>query len=155
MLSMMSNKYVDPSVNLVTARNVYGSAAGPSIGNVAGGLTPYSAQVGGVSQSGVMDSSGNTVSADDNAASASLASTPVFGRPVTWWLVLLVVVLGVMMLAKKFSTGGEGGTTFAAIKPTFYNMFAITGNAVIGIVLLKLLFNKVQVPGLTSLINAV
>lgn len=154
MLSMMSNRYVDPSVNIVTARNVYGSASGPSVGNIAGGLTPYSAQVGGVSESGVMDSSGQTVSSSDNAASAAVAGTSLLGRPVTWWLVLVVVVLGVMMLAKRFS-GGEGGTTFAAIKPTFYNMFAITGNAVVGIVLLKLLFNKVQVPGLTSLINAV
>jgi hypothetical protein len=148
------SKYVNPGVDIITARNVYGGAGGPSVGQIAGGLTPYSAQVGGVSQSAVITDGGETVSAGDNSNAAALASTSLFGRPVTWWLVLLAIVLGVMFVARKYS-GGEGGATFAAIKPSFYNMFAITGNAVVGIVLLKLLFNKVQVPGLTPLINAV
>lgn len=149
------SKFVNPSVDVITARNVYGGAAGPSLGAIAGGLTPYSAQVGGVSESAVIGSGGDdTVSSSTNATNATLASSSLFGRPVTWWLVLLVVVLGVMMLAKRYG-GGEGGSTFAAIKPTFYNMFAITGNAVVGIILLKLLVNKVQIPGLTDLINAV
>jgi hypothetical protein len=147
------SKYVNSGVDIITARNVYGGASGPSVGQIAGGLTPYSAQIGGVSQSAVL-TDGDTVSASENVAAADIASTSLFGRPVTWWLVLLVVVLGVMFVARKYS-GGEGGATFAAIKPSFYNMFAITGNAVVGIVLLKLLFNKVQVPGLTPLINAV
>lgn len=148
------SKYVNGNVDVLTARNVYGGASGPSLGSIAGGLTPYSAQVGGVTESAVIGDGGQTTSSTDNAQAAAVASTSLFGRPVTWWLVLLVVVLGIMMLVRKFG-GGEGGATFAAIKPSFYNMFAITGNAIVGILLLKLLFNKVQVPGLTTLINAV
>lgn len=141
-------------MNVITARTVYGGAQGSTLGGIAAGLAPGSAQTDGVSESGVIGADGQTTSASGNAAATAAATTGLFGKPTTWWLVLVAVVLGVMWLAKKYG-GGEGGAVFAAIKPSFYNMFTITGNAVIGIVLLKILFNKVQVPGLTALINAV
>lgn len=141
-------------VNVITARTVYGGAGGSSLGGIAAGLAPGSAQTDGVSESGVIGADGQTTPASTASAVSTLAGQGLFGKPTTWWLVLVAVVLGVMWIAKRYG-GGEGGATFAAIKPSFFNMFAITGNAVIGIVLLKILFNKIQVPGLTPLINAV
>lgn len=141
-------------VNYITARSVYGGASGVTVGQIASGLMPGGAEVDGVTESAVLTGDGAVTSVSDHATASALGSTTLLGRPVTWWVILIVIVLGVMMVAKRYG-GGEGGATFAAIKPSFYNMFAVTGNAVVGIVLLKLLFNRVQVPGLTALINAV
>jgi len=130
--------------NDVAVRNVYGGAPGPTLGLVSTALTPY--DTGNSMQSGNMTGSGAETVTETSRKSAGF-----FGQPVTWWLVLVVLLFAWKFVAGKFGEGEESRT----VKVTVYNVILIALAAVIGIGFFKVVFNRWQVPGLTDFVNAV
>lgn len=143
--------YKQTNVNDVPARNVYGTSSGPTLGTVGGSLTPWGAGDGGSTVSGSIGADGQTSASP--ASSSGLTGESIAGKPLTWWGVLVLVLLGVMWLAKRY--GGGDGSDFKNVRLTVYNMFVITVNAVVGIAFLKIVFSRFKVPGLSALVLSV
>ncbi len=72
------------------------------------------------------------------------------GHPVTWWVAILVILIGIKFAAEK---GGEG-SDFSNIKVGFWNLFVITFSAIVGLVFTKWVFAKYYVPGLSDVVLA-
>lgn len=70
---------------------------------------------------------------------------------ITWWLVMLAVLIGLMLLARLLGKG-EG---FSNIKLSAYNLLVIGLAAVLGISFYKGLFGTFRVPYLSALVEAV
>jgi len=105
-----------------------------------------------------------SASADGNAAAVSAQTVNVNSllqrsystgsgglSPVTIMIGIIGLLLGMKFLGEAEKTGIEP----AHIHIGAYNLITVTVTAMIGIVLSKVLFNYVQVPGLTDFVNAV
>jgi hypothetical protein len=137
------------AINDISARNIYGTASGASLGVRSTALTPYSIDD---MQSGSANVAPGSTSSTAEGAAAMASAGGVLGRPISWWLVLVVFLVGIIVLAKK--TGNA--TEFSNIKGSVYNVLFITLSAVVGILFLKVLANKVSSgSAFTSVINAV
>ena len=128
--------------NRVGARNIYPTAPGATIAQRASAMTPYAS--GSYSQD--PDSAGS-IQADGEAAPATGG---VLGQPLTWWVVLVVLLVALMFAAKRAGQGSE----FGNIKLSLYNILTITLAAAVGVGFLKVVFSRFQVPGLTTYIQA-
>lgn len=69
---------------------------------------------------------------------------------------ILIGLIGLLVVMKLV---GESDKLAPGIQPAHlsiggYNILAVTVTSIVGIVLLKVVFNKFQVPGITDLINA-
>lgn len=124
--------------NEVNVRNVYPAAGGPSIGQRGSAMTPYAA-------GGAQGAAGS-----EEAPGVAPAPGGVLGQPLTWWVVLVVLLVGLMFAAKR---AGQG-TDFGNIRLSFYNILTITLAAAVGIGFLKVVFSRFRVPGLTTYIQA-
>src|SRR4051812_29142015 len=98
--------------NAVGMRNVYPTAVGPTISQRASAMTPYAS--GTYSQD--PNSAGNP--SDDSAAPTG----GLFGQPLTWWVVLAVLLFGLMFAAKKAGQDSE----FGNLRLSFYNILTVT-----------------------------
>lgn len=137
-------------VNDVYARGIYPTAMGPSLGTAGSSLTPYDGDTTGMSNSAAINTDGSV----DSPAVAPDGSPPVgglVGQPLSWWFVLLALLVGTMYTAKKLGAGEE----FRNLKLSVYNVVVISLAAIVGIGFFKVAFNKWKVPGLTPFINAV
>ena len=125
--------------NTVPVTNVYPTYEGGMISLGQSGTTPSSA-----------------TPASTGAQSSAAASNPVdnalkvgaSGEPVVWWVAMVVLLLGLMYGAQKLGADGD----FSNLKMSAYNIFVISIAAIIGINLFKLLFTKVPVPGLSTVV---
>lgn len=122
-------------VNTVNLRNVYPGAAGDSLG------------VQGSAGSNAGDGPTSGHPAVDYAAAVGMT-----GRPLNWWVMMLVLLVFLMWGSRKLGTN-DGD--FANIRLSAYNVLTIGLASIIGISFFKMVFTKVPVPGLTSLVLAV
>lgn len=129
---------VAPDVNYVPVRNVYPTASGASLGSTAAATSPDNLFTG-------LLPSGNA-NANAVVTSAQAGSPSFGGHPMTWWVGLLLLFLGVYWLAKK--TGNA--TDFSGIRLSAYNIFFITFTALLGLTLGKVILTKFRVPGLSQ-----
>ena len=132
-------------VNTINARNIYPTAPGASLGVQGSAMSAYGygAPQGGPMQNDNSSSGSSTV---DYAAAVGLT-----GRPLNWWLVMFVMLILLMWGSKKLGTDGD----FGNIKLSAYNVLTIGLASIIGISFFKMLFTKIPVPGLTTLVMAV
>jgi hypothetical protein len=126
------------SIADVPARNVYpGLRGGATLGQRSTAATPYS------------------VDPKQQLASGISPDAPVsgngFGRPLGWWAVLVLMLVGLMFIAKRVG----GADEFKNIRMSVYNVVIISLAAIIGISFFKVVFNRFRVPGLTEIITAV
>lgn len=126
--------------NDVSARNVYGGASGATLGQRSAAMSPYA-----IRGASVDSDSGDVVD-----AGASSAGSGLFGKPVTWWLVILALLFALMFVAKKAGQDSE----FSNVRLSAYNIATITLAAVVGIGFLKVVFGRFQVPGLSTYVAA-
>lgn len=126
--------------NDVGARNVYGGASGATLGQRSSAMSPYA-------RMGVSSVSGNSDVVD---AGASSTGAGLFGKPVTWWIVILALLFALMFVAKKAGQESE----FSNVRLSAYNIATITLAAVVGIGFLKVVFGRFQVPGLSTYVAA-
>src|SRR5258705_909064 len=122
-------------------RNVYPTASPTTIAQRGTAMTPYA--------TGAYSQAPNTGNApDDDAGTAN--GNGVFGQPIVWWLVLVGLLVALMFVAKR---AGQA-TEFSNIRLSFYNVLTIALAAAVGIAALKVIFGRVQVPGLSTDIAA-
>lgn len=91
------------------------------------------------------DSAGNP---DGGAVAPS--GRGLFGQPLTWWAVLAALLFGLMFVAKRAGQDSE----FGNLRLSFYNILTVTLAAAVGIGFLKVVFTRVNVPGLSTYIQA-
>lgn len=135
--------------NPVQARNVYPTSRGPTIAGTAGSLSPFDSS--GVGSGAATVSPGMTASGDAVAAAQSAAGKGFFGQPLTWFLLLLALLVSLRFIAGKFGEGED----FKNIRVTVHNVIIISLASIIGIGFFKVVLNRWPVPGLTTYINAV
>lgn len=138
--------------NPVSMRNIYPTASGPTIAGTAATLSPYdTSAAGGMSGSASIGADGSTTSADATAAASSASSKGFLGQPLTWFLVLFALLIGMRYVGGKLGDKED----FKNIRVTVHNVLIISLASMIGIGFLKVVFNYWKVPGLTTYINAV
>lgn len=138
--------------NPVSIRNIYPTAGGPTIAGTAQTLSPWdSSTAGGMSGAAAIGADGNTVSTGAAAAAGAAASKGFMGQPLTWFLVLIALLIGMRFVGGKLGDKED----FRNIRVTVHNVIIISMASIIGIGFLKVVFNYWKVPGLTTYINAV
>lgn len=139
----MKNIFDSDVNNQVDARNVYGTAGGGTVGTRASAFTPYTAGAGGseVPPPGA----GNGSGPGGNGGG-------VLGKPLSWWFLLVVLLVGLMWTAQRFGSVGED---FKNVKLSVYNIVVISLAAMIGFGAFKVIFGKFKVPGLSDYVQAV
>lgn len=120
--------------NRVSVRNLYPTAEAPTTGQRASATTPFSTE-------GNMDE-----------VADSMDTGGVFGKPITWWAVLVILLVALMWTARRF--GSEGGN-FGSIRLSVYNVLVIGLAAAIGIGFFKVVFSRFNVPGLSVCMKAI
>ena len=129
-------------VNSIAGRSIYPTFGGPTLG------TESSA---GTANPVVTSGSGSAKAARAPSEAQIAAYVGAQGSPLIWFGVMVILLLGLMFMAKRI--GGEA-REFASIKASFYNVLVISLAAIIGINFFKMVFTKVKVPGLSTLILA-
>lgn len=138
--------------NPVSARNVYPTSRGPTIAGAAATLSPFdTSAMGDMSGSASIQADGSVSSADANSAASAAASRGFMGQPLTWFLVLFALLIGMRFVGGKLGDKED----FRNIRVTVHNILVISLASIIGIGFLKVVFNYWKVPGLTTYINAV
>lgn len=137
--------------NPVARRNVYGSAAGPTIGGAASTLSPFDTTASLGSGSATVGANGGVAGTDAVAEAQSAASVGFLGQPMTWFLVLLTLLIAMRWVGAKLGDSED----FRNIRVTVHNVIIISLASIIGISFFKVLFSYFKVPGLTPLISSV
>lgn len=128
---------IGADVNFVPVSNVYPRAGGGTLAG-AGSALNLATTVG--------------VPGEGPAVAATPPTIPGGGSPHTIWYWLgLVVLFAITVWASKRAGGADD---FKNIRPTFYNFLTITLTALLGLVGLKVIFNRVRVPGISDIVNA-
>jgi hypothetical protein len=86
-----------------------------------------------------------------NAPGGKMGKGGVASSPLTWVFILAVFAAGIMFTAHKTGKSEE----FASIRASGYNIMLITLTAIVGILILKVIAGKVNVPGLSNALKAV
>jgi hypothetical protein len=126
--------------NSMGLRNIYPTAPG---------LTDAAAATGGGMVAMPMGAAAGAAAPTTEAEMA--AAVGALGKPISWWFVLLAAIFGSGYLVKRYA----GGADFANIKITPFNCFMIGWIALLGIAFWKVVFTRVKVPGLSSLVLSV
>lgn len=134
-------KYGSDVNNQSTVRGVYGGAPGATVAQAASAMTPNSLN-GTFSEA--------PESADVPVQGAAAPAGGALSSPVTWLVILALLLVGFRFLASK---GGEGAQ-FANLRVTIWNVILITLVAVVGLAFMKVVFSKIRIPGLSTLIQA-
>lgn len=141
----MKNIFDSDVNNAINTRSIYPEGSGPTTAGRAGALTPYTAgRYGGGVSSGASGNSNTLTSAPDSGG--------VFGKPVSWWVVLVIATVGLMYGAQRFGSQGE---EFKTVKLSVYNIIVITLAAMIGFGAFKVVFGRFKVPGWSEYVMAV
>lgn len=144
--------------NIVHVRNIYPEAGGPTVATRGSSLTPYVAgqfkYVPGMGGNTLVP--GGAIAAPaaqaDNSPAANGNGGGLFGRPFTWWFVLVALLIALMWGAQRFGSEGED---FKNVRHSLYNVAIISLAAMIGFGLFKVIFGKLRVPGLSDYVAAV
>jgi hypothetical protein len=139
------------AINFATARDLYPDAPGSSTAQLGSAATPYTtdtSSAGGGGGSAVMQPAGA-----GGGASAPVA-TSIGGKPLSWFVVLLVLFLALGYVGHKIG-GREGETGVHNLKLSGYNILFITLAAMLGFAAFKVIFSKLQVPGLSTFVQSV
>lgn len=129
--------------NAVGAGQVY-PTAGATSGQRGSAMTPYA--TGAFSQNpGAAAPSGAPADGGPSGGSG------LFGQPLTWWVVFIILLAALMFAAKKAGQGSE----FGNIKASVYNIAVITLASAVGIGFLKVIAGKANIPGFTTYIQAI
>jgi len=139
----MRNIFAGDVNNQVDQRNVYGATGGGTTGTRGSAFTPYAAGGG---------SSRAAPTAAEAQSGGGGNGGGVFGKPLSWWFVLLVLLVGLMWGAQRFGSEAE---QFKNVRLSVYNIVVISLAAMIGFGAFKVIFGKVRVPGLSDYIQAV
>lgn len=155
--------------NIIDTRGVYPEASGSTTGERASALTPYTAggykaipeigmntlTGGGRATAGFGNPQGTTNPdgaggvGDGNGGGSGGG---VLGKPLVWWGVLVVLLVGLMFVAQRFGSEGED---FKSVKLSLYNIVVISLAAMIGFGFFKMLFGRFKVVGLSDYVLAV
>lgn len=136
--------------NPVTRRNIYPTSPGPTIGGAASTLSPFD-NIGGGSGAAAIGPNGQVASTDDVSAAQQSTARGFLGQPLTWFLLLVVLLISLRFIATKLGEGEE----FKSVRVSVHNVIVISLAAIIGIGFFKVVFNFWRVPGLTNYINAI
>lgn len=123
--------------NSISVRNVYPTASAPTSGQRASAMTPFATGAGMEGVDEVSDVQANP-------------GGGVFGKPLAWWGILVVLLVALMWTAKRAGQGGE----FSNIKLSVYNILTIALAAAVGFGFLKVVFSRFNVPGLSTYVKA-
>lgn len=141
----MGRNIFDSDVNnTVNTRSVYPEGRGPTTAGRAGAMTPYTAGTFRASDGGDANSLTDSGAAPESGG--------VLGKPVSWWIVLVLATVGLMYSAQRFGSQGED---FKTIKLSVYNIIVITLAAMIGFGAFKVIFGRFKVPGWSDYVAAV
>lgn len=132
------------AINTATARDLYPDASGATTASIGSAATPYTTDASAAASS-------DTANAN---APAQATGRGIFGQPLSWFVVLIVLFFLLGWVGKKVG-GREGETGVHNLKLSGYNILFITLAATIGLAALKVLFSKIPVPGLTPLLQSV
>lgn len=144
----MATSFKNLASNDIPARTVYPTAGGGTLGTRSTAASPYDV-TGGASQGATMSGGENATSTGENAT--AMTSGGLLGQPLSWWVLLIVLLYGVRFIGSKIGSGEE----FKNLRVSVFNIVTVSLMAVVGIGFLKVLFNRFQVPGLTAFVNAV
>lgn len=135
--------------NTAYVRQVYPEAGGTTVGTAASALTPYTKGAGPsfTPKNTLVDSGRGTVAGGGGGGGGGVAS-----RPLTWWIVLAVLLVGLMWFAERFGSEKEA---FKNLRLSAYNILVITLAAMVGLGVVKTVFGRFQVPGLSDYVAAV
>lgn len=133
----MRNIFLSDVNNEVDARNIYPTAGGATTGTRASAFTPYTA-----------GQPGSEVSPNGSSG----ATGGFFGKPLSWWFLILVLTVALMWVAQRYGNEKEG---FKNVRLSVYNIVVISLAAMIGFGAFKVIFGKVKVPGLSEFVAAV
>lgn len=134
--------------NDVPARTIYPTAGGGTLGSRSTALSPYAVGEGGSSATMTPD---GAISTDENSAAMGATAGGLLGQPLSWWLLLIVLLYGVRFAGSKLGSGEE----FKSLRVSVFNIVTVSLMAIVGIGFMKVLFNRFKVPGLTTFVNAV
>jgi hypothetical protein len=143
------------SVLTAVSRSFYPTMGSSTLGGAASAASPF------VGNSVVEASANTTISSPPSPEGGMAAADPhtqraisvaATGKPLPFWIGLIIMLLAIGWLSQRFGTQGED---FRSIKVSAYNTIIISLTAIVGIAALKALFTRHPVPGLTSLINSV
>lgn len=141
--------------NVANTRQIYPEAGGATVGTRASALTPYTAGRGPsyAPSNTLVDSGKGTVTPqgqDPNQSGDGAGG--VVSRPLTWWLVLAILLVALMFFAQRFGSEKED---FRNLKLSAYNILVISLAAMVGFGVFKAIFGRFQVPGLSTYVAAV
>lgn len=155
--------------NQIDRRGVYPEARGSTVAERASPLTPYTA--GGYKQ--IPEVGLNTLTGGGRASVPSMAGydnpqgttapggaggvssmlgNGALGKPLTWWAILVVLLVALMWIAQRFGSEAEA---FKNVRLSIYNIVVIALAAAIGFGFFKMLFGRFNVPGLSEYWEAV
>lgn len=129
-------------VNFTTPKDLYPDAGGASTAEIGGAATPYTTDAGAA---GAADPSG--------ASTAVPPGRTLFGQPLTWYVVLVAMFLVLGWAGHKLG-GREGETGVHNLRLSGYNVLFIGLASLIFLTLAKVVFTKVRVPGLSTVVQA-
>lgn len=131
--------------NLVDVRNIYPEARGSSVGTRASAFTPYTAgRFTGAEDNPVTDQAG--------VGGGNGGMGGVIGKPLSWWFVLVALLVALMWTAQRYGSEGEA---FKNVRLSVYNIVVISLAAMIGFGAFKVIFGRFKVPGLSDYVQAV
>lgn len=122
--------------NGVGYRDIYPTAPGSTVAQNATG--------------GASGAPGGGVMPVNNDAASKAAAIGGQANPVIAGIVFFALVFGLMFLAKKLGTDDD----FRSLKPSVYNVVTIALAATAGMPVLKFIFTKFPVPGLSTWVLA-
>jgi hypothetical protein len=139
MRSSINGRGIPPRLdvnNTITARDVNGGVPGGTTGLRASASTPFT----------MSDGAGIT------PAEAAAGTTPTMANlsPIVWLAVLIGLFVALGFVAKR---AGEGGS-FANLQLSLYNVFYIALASIIGGAILKVVFSRFYIRGLSDVILA-
>jgi hypothetical protein len=128
-----------PTINTLNARNVYPTFPGATVGGTASAMSGYS---------------GSEMAYPDDVSDVPDAIMNDQTDPATsaaFWVALAALMVGLMFTARKLGQESE----FSNLRLSTYNIVVISLAAIVGISFWKVVFAKIQVPGLSRLIASV
>lgn len=137
------------SIDTVPPRNVYPTMMGPTLGAQADAMSPYS-HTGRRYYNGMAPAQ---TTSEPEIGTNNDTNNPAFGGGQTagWWVALFVLLLGLMYGARRLGEASE----YANLKLSAYNVIIISLAAIVGISFWKVVFSKVEVPGLSDIVMGV